>query len=52
VIVVLKAAPGVLGISKRVKIVVVEWILLQLYISLRVGVLGKGEVFKGGVVWV
>ena len=49
VVVVLKAVPGVPGISKRVG-GVVKRIPLQLYILLRVGVLGKKEVSKGGVV--
>ena len=49
VAVVLKAAPGVLGISKRVKKIAVERVPLQLYILLQVRVLGGGEVSKGGV---
>ena len=49
VVVVLKAALGVLGISKRVK-KTAERIPLQLYISLQVGVLGGKEVSKGEVV--
>ena len=40
---------GVPGISKRVGGAVVERVPLQLCISLRVGVLGGGEVFKGGI---
>ena len=48
VVVVLKAAPGVPGISKRVK-GAAKRIPLQLYILLQVGVLGGEEVFKGGV---
>ena len=49
---VLKAALGVLGISKRVKKAVTKWVPLQLYISLQVGVLGGKEVSKGEIVWV
>ena len=44
-----KAAPGVLGISKRVK-EIAEQVPLQLHILLRVGVLGEKKVPKGGVV--
>ena len=47
---VLEAAPGVPGISERVGGAAVERVPLQLYILLRVGVLGGGEVSKGGVV--
>ena len=49
VAVVLKAVPGVLGISKRVK-EAAKQIPLQLRILLLVGVLGGGEVSKGEVV--
>ena len=49
VAVILKAVPGVPGISERVG-GVAEQIPLQLYISLQVGVLGEGEVSKGEVV--
>ena len=49
---VLKVVLGVLGISKRVKRVVVEWIPLQLYILLRIGVLKGRKVLKKKVVWV
>ena len=47
---VLKTAPRVLAISERVKGVTVEQIPLQLYILLQVKVLGRGEVFKKGIV--
>ena len=50
VAVVLKAALGVPGISKRVGRVI-EQIPLQLRILLRVKVLRGKEVSKGGVVW-
>jgi len=50
VIVVLEAALGVLGISKRVGGVAIERVPLRLRISLRVGVLGGGEVSRGGIV--
>jgi len=40
----------VLGISKRVRGVVVERVPLRLCILLQVRVLGGGEVFKGGMV--
>jgi hypothetical protein len=49
VAVVLKVVLGVLGISERVK-GVVKQMPLRLRILLQVGVLGGGEVFKGGVV--
>ena len=49
---VLKAALGVLRISERVGGVAAEWMPLQLRILLRVGVLGRGEVFRGGAVQV
>ena len=49
VVIVLKVAPGVLGISEKVKGVVAEWVFLRLYISLQVGVLGGGEVSRGGI---
>ena len=41
VAVVLKVVLGVLGISKRVKGVVVEWIPLQLYITANRSLKGK-----------
>ena len=44
-----KAAPGVLGISKRVK-EIAEQVPLQLHTSLLVGVLEGGEVFKREIV--
>ena len=50
VIVVLEAVLGVLGISKRVGGVAIEWIPLRLCILLQVGVLGGGEVSRGGIV--
>ena len=49
VAVVPEIAPGVLGISKRVKRAA-KPIPLQLYTLLPVGILGRGEVFKRGVV--
>ena len=49
VAVVPKAAPGVLGISERVK-KTVERIPLRLRVLLQVEVLGGREVSKGGVV--
>ena len=49
VAVVLEAAPGVLGISKQVGGAAIERIPLRLYISLQVGVLGGGEVSRGGL---
>jgi hypothetical protein len=49
-VIVLEAALGVLGISKRVEGAVTEWVPLQLRILLQVGVLGGGEVSKGGIV--
>jgi len=49
-VVVLEAVPRVLGISKRVGGAAAERVPLRLYILLRVGVLGGGEVFKGGIV--
>jgi hypothetical protein len=52
VIVVLEVALGVLGISKRVGGAVIERMPLRLCISLQVGVLGGGEVFRGGIVQV
>ena len=48
VVIVLKVALGVLGISKRVKEAIVKRVLLWLRILLQIGVLGGGEVFKGG----
>ena len=50
--VVLKAVLGVPEISKKVREVAAKRIPLQLYILLQVGVLGGGEVFKGGTVQV
>ena len=50
VIVVLEAVLGVLGISKRVEGAATERMPLRLRISLRVGVLGGGEVSRGGIV--
>jgi len=47
-----KAAPGVLGISKRVKGAAAEQMPLRLRISLRVRVLGEGKVSRGGMVQV
>jgi len=49
-VVVLEAAPGVLGISKRVEGAAAEQIPLRLRILLRVRVLGEGEVSKEGIV--
>ena len=49
-VVVLEAALGVLGISKRVGGAVVERMPIQLRILLQVKVLGEGEVFRGGMV--
>jgi hypothetical protein len=49
-VIVLKAAPGILGISKRVGGAVTERVPLRLRILLRVGVLGGGEVSRGGIV--
>ena len=51
-VIVLEAALGVLGISKRVGGVAIERIPLRLRILLQVGVLGGGEVSRGGMVWV
>jgi hypothetical protein len=50
VIVVLEAASGVLGISERVEGAAIERMPLRLRISLQVGVLGGGEVSRGGMV--
>jgi hypothetical protein len=50
VIVVLEVASGVLGISERVGGVAIERMPLWLRILLRVGVLGGGEVSRGGIV--
>jgi len=47
-----EVALGVPGISKRVGGAAAEWMPLRLCILLRVGVLGGGEVSRGGVVWV
>ena len=55
VVIVPKAALGVLGISKRVGGTAAKRVPLWLYILLQIGVLGGGEVFRGGgsvVVWV
>ena len=49
-VIVLEAALGILGISKRVGGAVIERVPLRLRISLQVGVLGGGEVSKGGIV--
>jgi len=49
---VLEVVLGVLGISKRVGGVVAERVPLRLCILLGVGVLGGGEVSRGGIVWV
>ena len=48
VIVVLEVVLGVLGISERVGGAATERMPLRLCISLRVGVLGGGEVSRGG----
>ena len=50
VAVVLEAALGVLGISKRVG-AAVERVSLRLRILLQVRVLGGGKVSRGGIVW-
>ena len=50
VVVVLEVVLGVLGISKRVEGVAVEWVPLRLRILLRVRVLGEEEVSGGGIV--
>ena len=52
VVVILEAAPGVPGISKKVEGIAAKWIPLQLHILLQMEVLGGGEVFKGGAVQV
>jgi len=44
------AVLGVTGISGRVEGAAAKWVPLRLHILLRVGVLGGGEVFGGGVV--
>ena len=49
-IVVLEVVLGVLGISKRVEGAVTERMPLRLRILLQVGVLGGGEVSRGGIV--
>jgi len=49
-VIVLEAALGILGISKRAGGVAIKWVPLWLRILLRVGVLGGGEVFRGGMV--
>ena len=49
VVVVPKVVLGVPGISERVG-GVVKWMPLRLRILLQVGVLGGGEVSKGGVI--
>ena len=48
VVVVPETVPGVLRISEKMGKTVAKQVFLQLYISLRVGVLGGGEVSKGG----
>jgi len=48
VAVALEAVLGVLGISKRVRGVAVEWVPLWLRTSLWVKVLGEGRSLKGG----
>jgi len=50
VVVVLEVVPGVLGISKRVREAAAERVPLRLRISLRVRVLGEGEVSGRGMV--
>ena len=49
-VIVLEIELGILGISKRVGGVAIERMPLRLYISLQVGVLGGGEVSRGGIV--
>jgi hypothetical protein len=49
-VIVLEVALGVLGISKRVRGAAAERVPLWLYILLQVGVLGGGEVSRGGMV--
>ena len=49
-VIVLKIILGVLGISKRVKRVVIERVPLRLRILLQVEVLEGGEVSKGEIV--
>ena len=51
-VIVLEVAPGILGISKRVGGAAIERVPLRLRILLQVGVLGGGEVSRGGIVWV
>ena len=51
-VIVPKAVLGVLGISKRVGGAVIERVPLRLRILLQVGVLGGGEVSRGGIVLV
>ena len=51
-VIVLEAILGILGIGKRAERAATEWVPLRLRISLQVGVLGRGEVFRGGIVWV
>ena len=49
-VIVLEVVLDILGISKRVRGVVIERVPLQLRISLQVGVLEGGEVSRGGIV--
>jgi hypothetical protein len=49
-VIVLEAVLGVLGISKRVRGAAVERVPLWLCILPQVGVLGGGEVSRGGMV--
>jgi hypothetical protein len=49
-VIVLEVVLRILGISKRVGGVAIERVPLRLRILLQVGVLGGGEVFRGGIV--
>jgi hypothetical protein len=49
-VIVLEVALDMLGISKRVKGAAIERVPLRLCILLQVGVLGGGEVSRGGIV--